>query len=357
MDNKYILAINPGSTSTKIALFLNEKKILSTNVSHSSKEISKFPKIIDQKDFRSKIVLDFLKENSFNTEQLSAVVGRGGLLSPMKSGTYIVNQEMIDYLAANSLEHASNLGAIIADSIAKLENVTAFIVDPVVVDEMDKTAKITGIPEIERKSIWHALNHKSVGREAAKSLSKKYEDCNLIIVHLGGGISIAAHKKGFAVDVNNALNGDGPFSPERAGSIPAWSLVEFVISNKYTFSEIKKMITGKGGIVAHLNTNDLREVENRISKNDKKAELIYRAMAYNVSKSIGAMGPVLKGDIDAIVLTGGLAHSKYFVNLIKSRVEFLAPVLVFPGEDEMKALASGVLRVLKGEEKVKIWGN
>ncbi len=357
MDNKYILAINPGSTSTKIALFLNEKKILSTNIPHSSKEITKFPKIIDQKDFRSKIVLDFLKENSFNTEQLSAVVGRGGLLSPMKSGTYIVNQEMIDYLTTNSLEHASNLGAIIADSIAKLANINAFIVDPVVVDEMDKTAKITGIPEIERKNIWHALNHKSAGREAAKSLSKKYEDCNLIIVHLGGGISIAAHKKGLAVDVNNALNGDGPFSPERAGSIPAWSLVELVKSNKYTFPEIKKMITGKGGIVAHLNTNDLREVENRISENDKKAELIYNAMAYNISKSIGAMGPVFKGDIDVIVLTGGLAHSKNFVNLIKSRVEFLAPVLVFPGEDEMKALANGVLRVLKGEEKVKIWKN
>lgn len=357
MDNKYILAINPGSTSTKITLFLNEKKIVSTNISHSSEEISKFPKIIDQKDFRSKIVLDFLEKNSFNPEHLSAVVGRGGLLSPMKSGTYIVNQKMIDYLATNSLEHASNLGAIIADSIAKLSNVNAFIVDPVVVDEMDETAKITGIPEIKRKSIWHALNQKSAGREAAKLLNKKYKDCNLIIVHLGGGISIAAHKKGLAVDVNNALNGDGPFSPERAGSIPAWSLVELVKSNKYTFPEIKKMITGKAGIVAHLKVNDIREVEKRISENDKKAELIYRAMAYNISKSIGAMGPVLKGDIDAIVLTGGIAYSKKFVDLIKSRVEFLARVLVLPGEDEMGALVKGVLRVLNDKEKAKIWRN
>ena len=357
MDNKYILAINPGSTSTKIALFLSEKKILSSNIPHSSEEISKFPKIIDQKDFRSKIVSDFLEKNSFNPKHLSAVVGRGGLLSPMKSGTYIVNQKMIDYLATNSLEHASNLGAIIADSIAKLANVNAFIVDPVVVDEMDETAKITGIPEIKRKSIWHALNQKSAGREAAKLLNKKYKDCNLIIVHLGGGISIAAHKKGLAVDVNNALNGDGPFSPERAGSIPAWSLVELVKLNKYTFTDIKKMIAGKGGIVAHLKTNDLREVENRISENDKKAELIYNAMAYNISKSIGAMGPVFRGDIDAIVLTGGIAYSKKFVDLIKSRVEFLARVLVLPGEDEMGALVKGVLRVLNGKEKAKIWKN
>ena len=357
MRNKKILTINPGSTSTKLALFSGEERILSSSISHSTEEISKFPKIIDQKEYRTNMVLNFLKENDIELNTLDAVVGRGGLLTPLKSGTYEVNREMVDYLAKTPLEHASNLGAIIALSITESHGIPAYIVDPVVVDEMDDIARVTGIPEIERKSIFHALNQKAAAREAAKSLGQKYEDCNLIVAHLGGGISIGAHKQGLVVDVNNALNGDGPFSPERAGSVPAWSLVEMATCGDYTLGEMKKKLTGKGGIVAHLGTNDLREVNKMIESGDQKAEMVFDAMAYNVAKEIASLSPIFKGNLDAIVLTGGIAHNKDFIKLLQERVEFLAPVKIFPGEDEMAALCQGGLRVLTNEEEVKTWTN
>jgi butyrate kinase len=357
MANKYILAINPGSTSTKIAIFLGEEKIFSRNISHAAEELAPFQKIIDQHEFREKAILDFMRENKFDVSLLAAVVGRGGLLTPMASGTYLVNDEMIDFLKNNKMEHASNLGALLADDIARIVPVDAYIVDPVVVDEMADIARITGLPEIRRVSIFHALNQKAAAREAAKKLGKPYQDCRLIVAHLGGGISIGAHLDGQVIDVNNALNGDGPFGPERAGTLPSWSLIQMALSGKYDVAALKKKITGMGGIVAHLHINDMRKVEELVKAGDPKAIQVYDAMAYNVAKEIGALAAVLAGRVDAIVLTGGIAFDEYFVNLVRRRVEFLAPLIILPGEDEMTALAQGALRVLNGEENAKHWTN
>lgn len=355
MANKYILAINPGSTSTKIAIFLDEEKILGQNISHAVDELAPFDRIIDQHLFREKVILDFLKRNAFDINLLAAVVGRGGLLSPMASGTYLVNDEMIDFLKNNKMEHASNLGALLASDIARSISVNAFIVDPVVVDEMADIARITGLPEIRRISIFHALNQKAAAREAAKKLGRPYQNCRLIVAHMGSGISIGAHLNGQVVDVNNALNGDGPFGPERSGSLPSWSLIELALSGRYDLAALKKKITGKGGIVAHLHINDMRKVEEMMKAGDRAAIRIYEAMAYNVAKEIGSLAPVLEGRIDAIVLTGGIAFDQSFVELIRRRVEFLAKLIVLPGEDEMTALAQGALRVLLGEETAKHW--
>ena len=355
MANKYILAINPGSTSTKIAIFLGEEKILGQNISHAADELAPFPKIIDQHHFREKVILNFLKQNSFDINLLAAVVGRGGLLGPMASGTYLVSAEMTEYLKKTKMEHASNLGALLASDIAKIIKVDAFIVDPVTVDEMADVARITGLPEIRRVSIFHALNQKAAAREAAKKLGRAYQNCRLIVAHLGGGISIGAHLDGQVVDVNNALNGDGPFAPERAGSLPSWSLVELALSGKYDAATLKKMITGKGGIVAHLKINDMRKVEDLVKAGDRDACQVFEAMAYNVAKEIGSLAPVLEGRIDAIVLTGGIAYDEYFIELVRRRVEFLATLIILPGEDEMTALAQGALRVLSGEETAKHW--
>ncbi len=349
-----ILAINPGSTSTKIAVFEDENEIFKKNISHPTEELQKFSKIIDEYEFRKGVIVSSLKEESFCLKNFSAIVGRGGLLKPIKSGTYRVNKLMIDTLKKGEFgEHASNLGAIIAYEIGEEFGIPSFIVDPVVVDEMDEIARISGMPEIERRSIFHALNQKAVARAAAKKIGKKYEESSFIIAHLGGGISVGAHKNGKVIDVNNALNGDGPFTPERTGGLPAWQLVELALSGKFTKDELKKKIKGKGGVVAYLGTNDMREVEKRVIEGDKDAELIFKAMAYQVAKEIGALSTVLKGKIDAIILTGGLAYSEIFVSWVKERVDFIANFIVFPGEDEMRALAEGALRVLRGEEEAK----
>ncbi len=349
-----ILVINPGSTSTKIAVYHDKNEVMKKTISHPLEELKKFERIIDQYEFRKSVIISTLKEEGFCLEDFSAVVGRGGLLKPIESGTYRVNELMVQTLKeAPYGEHASNLGAILAYEIGNEYALPSFIVDPVVVDEMDEIARISGMPEIERRSIFHALNQKAVARSAAEKIGKKYEETNLIVVHLGGGISVGAHKKGRVVDVNNALNGDGPFTPERTGGLPAWQLVELALSGKYSKDELKKKITGRGGIVAYLGTNDMREVEDRIKNGDKKAELVYSAMSYQVAKEIGMLATVLKGEVDAIVITGGLAHSELFVSWIKERVEFIAKVLVFPGEDEMRSLALGALRVLNGEEDAK----
>ena len=354
--NYRILVINPGSTSTKIALFNNEEPIFSVNISHSAEELAKFPKIIDQYDFRKEIIMRELEKRGEKAETLSAVVARGGLLRPIPSGTYTVTEKMLEDLRAGvNGEHASNLGALIADAIARPLGIPAYIVDPVVVDEMEPIAKVTGLPFIKRKSILHALNQKRIARIAAKDLGKKYEEANLIVVHLGGGISIGAHMKGKIVDVNNALNGDGPIAPERAGSLPAWQLVELCFSGQYTKDEIKKLLAGKGGVIAYLGTNDMRVAEEMVNKGDKKARFIMEAMAYTVAKWIGMMAAVLEGEVDAIVLTGGLAYYKDFVSWVERRVKFIAPIKVYPGGDEMRALAEGALRVLRGEEMAKIY--
>jgi len=349
-----LLIINPGSTSTKIAIFDNEKPVLEQTLRHSNEELAPYATVIDQFEFRKNVILDTLNTNGINISKLSAVVGRGGLLKPMEGGTYKVNEQMLsDLKAAVMGQHASNLGAIIANEIATQLGIPAFIVDPVVVDEMDEIARISGMPEIKRISIFHALNQKAVARRAAADLGKKYEELNLVIAHLGGGISVGAHRKGRIVDVNNALDGEGPFSPERTGGLPVSGLMKLCYSGKYTMDEMKKKITGKGGLVAYLGTNDGREVVKMIEAGDKNAELIYKAMAYQVAKDIGACAAVLEGKVDAVCLTGGLAYDKLLIGWIKEMVEFIGDVRIYPGEDEMIALAEGGLRVLRGEEAAK----
>ena len=351
-----ILVINPGSTSTKVVLFSNEQLLFEKKIEHSSKELSNFNKIIDQYHFRQDIILSFLKEKGINLSTLNAIVGRGGLLKPIASGTYRINEKMLEDLHRGVMgEHASNLGGLLAYGIAENLSIPSYIVDPVVIDEMKPVARISGMPEIPRISIFHALNQKAVARKAALDLGKKYEKLNFIIAHLGGGISVGIHCKGKVIDVNNALNGEGPFTPERSGGVPVGALVELCFSGKFTKDEIMKKIKGKGGLVAYLNTNDVREVEKMIKHGDKKAKLILEAMAYQVAKEIGAGATVLEGQLDAIILTGGIAYNNEFVNMVRDRVSFLSLVMVYPGEEEMLSLCEGALRVLKGEEVGKIY--
>lgn len=349
-----LLVINPGSTSTKVSVYEEEKEIFKETLRHSSEEMGKFNKIIEQKDFRTKVILKMLEDNKVDIKELDAVIGRGGLLKPLSSGTYKVNSKMIDDLKNNPQgEHAANLGAIISDQIAASIGKEAYIVDPVVVDEMEEIARISGMPEIPRRSFFHALNQKAVAKRYAQERGTAYEELNLIVTHMGGGISVGAHKNGRVIDVNNTIDGEGSFSPERSGSIPAGDLARMCFSGKYTLDQILKKITGRGGFVAYLNTNDGRLVEAAMLVGDEKTRLIHDAMGYQVSKDIGAAAAVLKGKVDAIILTGGMAYGKPMVNLIKENVSFIAPVIVYPGEDEMLALAQGALRVLKGEEEAK----
>lgn len=349
------LIINPGSTSTKIAVFQNEESIFEITLRHSNEELSKFQKVADQFEFRKNIIVDALKENNITLESLDAVVGRGGLLKPIEGGTYAVNDKLVKDLKTNTKgEHASNLGGLLARSIGDEVDIPSFIVDPVVVDEMHEVARISGHSNFERICIWHALNQKAVARRAAvEKFGKKYEDMNFVVAHLGGGISVGAHKKGRVIDVNNALNGEGPFSPERSGSLPAEQLVKTCFSGKYTEAEIQKMIVGKGGLSALLGTNNAKEVSDKAQAGDEKAKLMYSAMAYQVAKAIGEYAVVLDGEVDAILITGGIAYDIHFVNMIENKVRFIADVIAYPGEDELLALAQGGLRVLNKEESAK----
>ena len=346
-----ILAINPGSTSTKIAVFDNQKQVFLKNIKHSAEELAPFQSITDQYQFRKNIILHELSDANIELNNIKAVVGRGGLIKPVRSGIYLINEALKEDLKKGVLgQHASNLGGLIADDIAgALPSATAYIADPVVVDELEPLARISGHPAFERISIFHALNQKAIARAHAKSMGKKYEELNLIVVHLGGGISVGAHKKGMVIDVNQALDGEGPFSPERSGTLPVGAVAKACFSGQYTYDEVKKMITGKGGFVAYLGTNDAYEVEKRAEAGDEKARLIHDAMAYQVAKEIGAMSTVLKGQIDGILLTGGIAYGKPFVSELKERIAHLGEVFVYPGEDEMRALALNGLMVLEGE--------
>lgn len=347
-----ILAINPGSTSTKIAVFEENKEIFTKNLKHTVEELAPYPKIIDQYDFRRDAIVKELEAAKIPLSSITAVVGRGGLVKPIPGGVYRVSDALIADLKAERMgEHASNLGGFIAREMARKigAKTEAFIVDPVVVDEMEDIARISGIPELPRVSIFHALNQKAVARRYAREQGKKYEELNLIVVHMGGGISVGCHKKGRVIDVNNALDGDGPFSPERSGGVPVGQMVKLCFSGKYTIDDIKKKIKGKGGLVAYLGTNDAYEVEQRVQKGDKEAERIYRAMAYQIAKEVGALSTVLCGRVDAVILTGGVAYDKDFVGWLKERVGFLAPVIVYPGEGEMTALAEAGYYAMKGE--------
>lgn len=349
-----ILTINTGSTSTKIAVFEDITQIFLQNIKHSTNDLKDFKSISDQYEFRKNMILATLNESKIDIQEIDIIVARGGLLKPMKSGVYEVNQAMINDLKKCELgNHASNLAGIIANDIAKqIPNTKAYVADPVVVDELHDLARISGHPNFKRISIFHALNHKAIARTHARSMGVRYEDLNLIIAHLGGGISVGAHQKGKVIDVNQALDGDGPFSPERSGSVPVGELIKLCFSNKFSEEEIKKMIVGQGGYVAYLRTNNAQEVEQRVQNGDENAILYYNAMAYQVAKEIGSMAVVLYGKVSAILFTGGIAYDKNFVSIITKMVDFIAPVYIYPGEDEMKALAFNGLMVLKGEADV-----
>ena len=351
-----ILSINPGSTSTKIAVYKGEELIFKTNVKHDADEILKYDQIFDQYDFRMKAIMQALNEAKIDMKSLSAIVGRGGMLKPIPGGTYKVNEDMIRYIKkAPRGQHASNLGCVIAKEIAEQYQIPAFIVDPVAVDEMEDIARYTGMPEIRRDSLFHALNEKAVALKAAKDLKKPYQELNMIIAHLGGGISVGVHHFGRVIDVNNALDGDGPMSPERSGSVPMGPLYKMALSGKYTLKEIQRMNYGQGGLVAYLGTNDGQLINQRIQDGDQFARFIFEVMCYQISKEIGSGATVLKGKVDAIILTGGLAYNQLLIDLVKERVSFIAPLLVYPGEDEMEALTEGALRVLRGEEVAKTY--
>lgn len=357
MEDFRILAINPGSTSTKIAVYHNTNPVFVKNITHPSDELAKFEHIADQFHFRKEIILKELEEAEVQLEKIQAVVGRGGMLKPIPSGVYAVNEAMKYDLHERPIkEHASNLGGLIAEDIAtSLPNAKAYIADPVVVDELNDIARISGHPAFKRISIFHALNQKAIARQHAKSIMKRYEDLNLIVVHMGGGITVGAHEKGRVIDVNQGLDGEGPFSPERSGTLPTGDLVRFCFSGKYTEKEVLKMVVGNGGIVAYLGTNSAYEAEQKAAGGDEQAKFILEALAYQVAKAIGSMVPVLKGEVDAILLTGGVAHSKWITNMIIERVYKFAPVYTYPGEDEMRALAFNGLMVLKGEVEVKLY--
>lgn len=358
---KKILAVNPGSTSTKIAVFHDETLILNTTIRHSVEELSPFPRAIDQLDYRTNLVLKTLEDNHIPFD-FDSVVGRGGLLRPIPGGVYQVNEEMVYDLFNAKRDHACNLGALIAYNLAReIKNCPAFMADPGVVDELNEYARITGSPLMPRITTWHALNQRAIGRRYARDISKrtgnkvKYEEMNLIICHLGGGISVGAHTGGLCVDVNNALDGEGPFSPERAGTLPSGALIDLCYSGRYTQHELKKRISGKAGLAAHLGTVSVQEIEARIDQGDEHAKLILDAMIYQIAKAIGALTPVLYGKIDAILLTGGIAHSNYVTSMLTKRIEHIAPVAVYPGEDELQALALNALGALAGEMPVNTY--
>ncbi len=350
-----ILAINPGSTSTKFAVYFDGECVFKKTISHSFEELLAYKTIIDQFDFRKGLILDSLVEEGIEVDSIKFIIGRGGLTFPIESGVYRVNNLMLKHVQEGVLgQHASNLGPMLADYIAlQIPNARAFIADPVVTDEMEDVARVSGNKLFERRSIFHALNQKATARIHAKKMGVKYNELQLIVAHLGGGISVGAHKNGRVIDVNNGLNGEGAFSPERSGTLPAGQLVELCFSGRYSKSEVQRMILGEGGFVSYLGTNNAREVEKRADSGDKQAQFIQEALFYQVAKQIGEMAVVLEGKTDAILLTGGLAFNKKLEMYIRKKTGFIAPVYSYPGEDELEALAINALRVANGEVKVK----
>lgn len=356
MENKFtILVINPGSTSTKIGLYENQTSILEKNFHHNVEDLEQYSTVQDQVLYRKDLIVNTLHKEGINLNNLDLIMARGGLLKPMPSGVYKVNEPMLDDLINNKRKHASNLSAIIGYNIAQDLGIDACIADPVVVDELQAVARISGHPNFERTSIFHALNTKAIGRKYAEQINQSYEDLNLIIVHMGGGITAGAHQKGQVIDVNQGLDGEGPFSPERSGNLPAGDLVRLCFSGGYTQDDILKMIVGQGGVSAFLGTNDMRTVEKMVEDGNSKAKLILDAMIYQISKLIGAQAVVLKGHVDGILLTGGVAYSQYVTSEIKKQVSFLGDLHVFPGENELEALAFNGYRVLTHVETPKIY--
>lgn len=350
-----ILAINPGSTSTKIAVYEDESPRLVQNIRHSVEELAEFPRIIDQFEFRKNLVIETLRADGIPLA-FDAIIGRGGLLKPIPGGVYEVNDAMLNDITHAMRSHACNLGCLIASELATLlPGCRAFIADPGVVDELEEVARITGSPLMPRITIWHALNQRAIARRYAAEHQTHYEALNLIICHLGGGISIGTHRRGRAIDVNNALDGEGPFSPERAGTLPAGQLIDLCHSGRYTKEELKKRISGRAGLAAHLGSTDIPAIIRQIEAGDRHAELVLDAMIYQIARSIGAAATVLCGEVDAILLTGGMAHSDYITSRLEKRIAFLAPVHVYPGEDELEALALNALGALRGEQPIQVY--
>ncbi len=352
-----ILAINPGSTSTKVALYEEERPLLDLTLSHTTEELSKFANVIDQLDWRRGLILAALRDNGFDIRDLSIVIGRGGLIRPIPSGVYEVNSRMRYDLRNAPMKHACNLGGLLAAQIAHMagRNIKAYIADPPVVDEMDDVARITGMPMCTRRPISHALNQKAVARLHCEREGIAYEESNLIVAHMGGGISVAAHCRGRIIDVNNALDGDGPFAPDRAGNIPSSELIKICFSGQYSREELLKFISSKGGLVAYLGTNSVMQVMERIAQGDERARKILDAMCYNIAKQIGAMAAALGGRVDAILLTGGIAYNEPVTDYIRAHCAFIAPVAIYAGENELEALMRNALAVLRGRLEPKIY--
>lgn len=350
-----ILVINPGSTSTKVAVFEDEKQLTGCAIKHAPKILHQFPHVIDQYAFRLEHILRYLDDECINLNEIKAVIGRGGFLRPLASGIYAVNETMLnDLRQCLNGEHASNLGAVLANEIAsRIEGCKAYIADPVVVDELQEVARISGLPQFPRRSAFHALNHKAIGRKYAADINIPYGQLNLVIAHLGGGISVAAHRQGKVIDTNQALDGFGPFSAERAGTMDAGALIRVIFAGIYEQEEIHGLLVGKGGLVAHLGTNDVNAAYKLAQNGDLHARLVLEAMAYSVAKEIGSMLAVLEGKADAVILTGGMAYNELIVNYITKMIQPMCKVVVYPGEDEMCALAQAGLRVLRGEETVR----
>lgn len=346
------LIINPGSTSTKIGVFEDETLLFEETLRHSTEEIAQYASIVDQKDFRKQIILDLLEKKDFDIKSLQVIVGRGGMLKPIPGGTYAVSDALLEDLKIGKQgQHASNLGGILAREIGDSIGVPSYIVDPVVVDELMPISRYSGVPELPRTSVFHALNQKAVAKRYAKEQGKPYDSFNLIVVHMGGGVSVGAHEKGRVIDVFNALDGDGAFSPERAGAVPTGALIKMCFSGQYSEKEVYKKAVGNGGFNAYVGTNDMRDVEKMVNDGDTKAAEVREAFIMQVAKDIGSMACVLKGKVDQIIVTGGIAYDKVVVAGLKERAEFIAPFTVYPGEDELLALTQGALRVMNGEEK------
>lgn len=355
MESKLrILAINPGSTSTKIGVYEEGRWLLEKTIRYEYEDLKDYTNVVEQKEMRKSFILEALKEENIPLSSLKAIVGRGGIVKPVESGTYVVNDKLFyDLTHGDGTRHASSLGGIIGYELGKELGIQAYIVDPVVVDEMIPIAKITGIKGIQRRSIFHALNSKFIARRLSGELNKEYSQSRLIVAHLGGGISVSAHLEGRVIDVNDASAGEGPFSPERAGTLPTSGVIELCFSGEYTKEEVYNLVMSQSGMLMHLGTKNLQEVEKRIQEGDEYGKLVVEAMAYQVSKQIGAMAAALEGEVEGIALTGGLAYSKTFTELIKKRVEKFAPVYIYPGEDELLAMVEGVLMVLSNKDKAK----